>query len=277
MHRFFLRRRTCSCLYDYKHKIFTIKAYCRQLLMALFVLLAALSVSACQLEAPKEEAVDKEKETAEMDQNHKVGETLSLPDPEEVGEITLEETLSQRTSSRNFSGTPLSLQEIGQLAWAAQGIGKSQDGITGATRTAPSAGGTHPLVVYVVAGEMEELDAGIYRYHTGGHELERVVGDDKRGALAAASLNQDFISEAPVTLVVAARYEATTRAYGDRGERYVKMEAGHAGQNLCLQAEALGMGCVVVGAFDDQEIKNILRTDTSPLSVIPIGFLENES
>lgn len=205
----------------------------------------------------------------EKNVDEKVGEEISLPSPLKEGEVPLETAFSQRKSRRSFDEKPLSLREIGQLLWAGQGI--AVDGTTGATRTAPSAGGTHPLEIYLVTGNFEELPGGVYRYNAKKHTLIKAVKGDRRNELSEAALGQEFVAVAPAILVVSAHYERTESAYGDRAERYVKMEVGHAGQNICLQAETLGLASVVVGAFEDSEVGKILNTEASPLAVIPVG------
>lgn len=194
---------------------------------------------------------------------------VSLPEPHRQGEQPLETALSRRESLRSFASQPLALEEISQLLWAGQGI--VADSITGATRTAPSAGATHPLVLYLVTPATDELAAGVYRYNPGGHSLDPVKGGDRRQDLAEAALDQAFVGEAPVITVIGAHYVETTRAYGERGERYAKMESGHAAQNICLQARALELGSVVIGAFCDETVSEVLGTDTEPLYIIPLG------
>ena len=199
-----------------------------------------------------------------------VQKEVSLPSPDQEGKVTLESLLSQRQSRRDFAEDPLSLKEAGQLLWAGQGI--TVDRMTGATRTAPSAGGTHPLEIYLVTKHTQDLTRGIYRYNPEEHSLVPVTEGDHREPLAEAALDQDFIAQAPANLVLVAHYERTTATYGERGKRYVKMEAGHAGQNICLQAEALGLNSVVIGAFDDDSVKELLNTEAEPLAVIPVGY-----
>lgn len=190
-------------------------------------------------------------------------QTIKLPIPVEKGEMSLEETLNKRESMRAFSPKPLMMEALSQLLWAAQGITRKWGG-----RTAPSAGALYPLELYLVIKE------GVYRYSPRNHELIRHSSEDLRRALAGAALSQNFISEAPAVFVITAVYERTARKYGDRAERYVKMEAGHAGQNLLLQAAALGLGAVPVGAFRDKQVRQALDLpiDHEPLYIIPVGW-----
>jgi SagB-type dehydrogenase family enzyme len=193
---------------------------------------------------------------------------IPLPNPSHTGPVSLEEALSKRRSIRDYSGGPLGLRELSQLLWAAQGITDPRG-----LRTAPSAGGTYPLEVYVVVGAVEGLAAGVYKYGPRDHAIVRVREGDKRAELAEAALGQAWVREAAVDFVIAAEYGRTTGRYGDRGVRYVHMEAGHAAQNLLLQATALGLGAVPVGAFDDERVGAAIGSPPNerPLYVIPVG------
>jgi SagB-type dehydrogenase family enzyme len=164
----------------------------------------------------------------------------------------------------------LSKAQLGQLLWAA--VGKSIDGVSGPTRTSASAGGIYPVRAYVVVGDVRDLASGVYAYEWRGHELRRIRDDDVRRPLADAALGQRFIAEAPVVIVLAADYAATARKYGSRGsERYVHMDAGHAAQNVLLQATADALGGITVGAFRDGPVRDLLRIEYPPLYLIPIG------
>ena len=165
-------------------------------------------------------------------------------------------------------GGALTLAEISQLLWSAQGITDPEG-----RRTAPSAGALYPLEVFLVAGGQDELPAGVYRYRPQGHDLIPVVQGDQRAKLAAAALEQDWLNDAPATIGIAAVYERTARKYKQRAERYVLMEVGHAAQNVHLQAVALDLGTVVVGAFDDAEVKRVLTlaVNEEPLCLMPVG------
>jgi len=199
---------------------------------------------------------------------HQPASAIPLPSPVSTGMLSVESALLSRRSVRNFSPQSLTLAEVAQLLWAAQGITGP-----GGTRTAPSAGARYPLELYLVTGNVSALAKGVYRYQPRGHSLIRLADGDQRAALAAAALGQDWVNEAAAVIVVAAAHERTTRRYGQRGVRYVHMEAGHAAQNIHLQAVALNLGTVVVGAFDDDEVKKIvnLSGDEQPLCLLPIG------
>lgn len=190
------------------------------------------------------------------------------PSTGRVASRSLEDVLRRRRSIRSYADRPLTLGEIGQLLWAAQGITRG-DGL----RTAPSAGALYPLEVFLVASHVEDLSSGSYRYSPVSHALRRVVASDLRHALAAAALGQECVAQAPAVLTLTAVFGRTTRKYGERGVRYAHLEAGHAAQNVCLQAAALGLGVVVVGAFEDDEVRRVIgaaRTET-PLCLLPVG------
>jgi SagB-type dehydrogenase family enzyme len=193
---------------------------------------------------------------------------IALPTPELEGKISLEEAVFMRRSIRQFGERPLSLAEAGQLLWAAQGV-TDEAGY----RTAPSAGALYPLEVYLVAGEVENLPAGIYRYLPDHHALLNISHAEVRSLLATAALKQTWIEEAPAVLVFTAIYERTTRKYGERGIRYVHMEVGHAAQNIYLQATALDLGTVFVGAFYDDQVSEVLGLPKNevPLGLMPVG------
>jgi SagB-type dehydrogenase family enzyme len=200
--------------------------------------------------------------------NTAAGEII-LPPPALTGDVSLEKALYTRVSRRNFTNEPLSLAKVGQVLWAAQGVGI--DGVTGASRTAPSAGATHPMDIYLVAGNVAGLQPGLYRYEHTAHRLLPVAEGDIRGSMANVALGQRFVAQAPASVILAAEYRRTTQRYGERGIRYVHMEVGHITQNIYLQAEALKLGAVAVGAFRDEELKSLLKIDTDPLMIIPIG------
>lgn len=189
-------------------------------------------------------------------------EEIALPAPRLKGEMSLEETLAARRSVREFTDEKLTLEEISQLLWAAQGITADWGG-----RTAPSAGALYPLEVYVATAN------GLYHYVPQGHKAIVESKADLRGELWRAGLSQNAIREAPAVFVVTAVYARTEKKYGGRAERYVKLEAGHAAQNLLLQAVALGLGGVPIGAFYDDQVQSALSlpSDHEPLYLIPIG------
>lgn len=191
---------------------------------------------------------------------------IALPAPDTQGRVTLEQALAQRQSHRQFQDSALSVEEVSQILWAAQGITGDRR-----RRTAPSAGATYPLEIYLVAGHVDGLDAGVYHYDNRAHRLVPVRKGDVRHALSGAALGQRMLAAAAVTIVIAAVYQRTASRYGERAQRYVHMEVGHAGQNIYLQAQALELGTVSVGAFNDAKVKSLLGIPAEPLYLMPLG------
>jgi SagB-type dehydrogenase family enzyme len=196
-------------------------------------------------------------------------EMIKLPEPRYDSETSVEESLLKRRSVRDYSGEPLTLSEISQLLWAIQGTTNKEMGF----RTAPSAGALYPLEVYVVAGNVDGLPDGIYRYKTREHGLEGVVEGDKRTELYNAALEQSAVKDAAAVMVLSAVYERVTVKYGEKGKMYAHIEAGHAAQNAYLQAVSLNLGMVVMGGFIDDEVKKVVKMpeDEVPLYLIPVG------
>jgi len=196
---------------------------------------------------------------------------MALPQPVTLGTVSIEETLQRRSSIREYNDQPLSLEELSQLLWAAQGVTRPEWG----GRTAPSAGGTYPLEVYIVVSDMgvNDLAPGIYHYIPGRHALLLVEPGDKSSELAVAALDQEWVADAKINIVIAAVFERTTERYGERGNRYVYMEAGHADQNIYLQAAALDLGTVVIGAFHDDQVHRLLGLsgEQKPLYIASVG------
>jgi len=186
-----------------------------------------------------------------------------LPEPKTSGPVSLEAALQSRRSTRDFTVQELDPSEISQLLWAAQGITNPRG-----FRTSPSAGALYPLELYIVTAE------GVFHYLPQKHALEVIQGGDLRAPLHDAALGQDPVLEAPLVLVIAAVYERTQVKYGtERSPRYVHLEAGHAAQNVLLQAAALDLGAVPIGAFYDARVQAVLGlpADHQPLYLIPIG------
>ncbi|MCS7116148.1 MAG: SagB/ThcOx family dehydrogenase [Nitrososphaerota archaeon] len=197
-----------------------------------------------------------------------IGSVVKLPEVRLKSDFSIEEALLKRRSIRDYKDEPLTLQEVSQLLWAAQGITDPRG-----FRTAPSAGATYPLEVYVVVGNVLGLEKGVYKYNPHENKLVKVLDGDKRRDLAIAALHQEWVERCAIDLVFTAIYRRTTSRYGDRGIRYVHMEVGHAAQNVYLQAVSLKLGSVVIGAFYDDQVKKILNlpADEEPLYIHSIG------
>lgn len=191
---------------------------------------------------------------------------MKLPEPILKGTMSVEEAILKRRSIRNYKDEALSLQEVSQLLWAAQGQTADWGG-----RTVPSAGTTYPLEIYLVVGNVHGLEHGIYRYHSGKHELEKLSDKNVRSELASDAWKQECIAKAPINIIIAAKYERTTERYGTHGIRFVDNEIGHCGQNIHLQAEALGLGTVVIGAFQDTLVMRTLGIKEEPRYIMPVG------
>ena len=198
-----------------------------------------------------------------------INNQIYLPAPSQKGGMSLAEAIARRRSIRDFTPEPITQSELSEILWAAQGITYK----SWRCRTVPSAGATYPLEFFVVCGGIKGMDDGIYHYNINSHSLTLFHKGDARLELARAALTQEFIHEAPVDIVICAEYERTLRRYGARGERYVHMEVGHAGQNIYLQATALGLATVAIGAFHDETVREVLRLDkqTKPLYIMPVG------
>lgn len=187
----------------------------------------------------------------------------ALPPPELVGQMTLEHALRRRRSVREFDPRPLTDREISQLLWAAQGVTHAEGG-----RAAPSAGALYPLELFVATA------SGFFHYEPAQHRLRQLSEDDLRPAMQWAALSQEPVGEAGAIFVVTGLLERTAAKYGEaRARRYVALEAGHAAQNMLLQATALELGAVPVGAFDDARLREVLDLsgDYEILYLIPVG------
>ncbi len=198
-------------------------------------------------------------------------EEITLPKPKTSGGISVEEAIAGRRSVRKFTNDALTLGEVSQILWASGGA--TVDGVTGPTRAYPSAGALYPLEIYLVAGSVKDLEPGVYKYDWRRHTLASIKKGDVRSGLAGASLGQGMIQEAPITIVVTVFPEKVKSRYGERGvTRYVSMDAGHLGQNVHLEAESMGLGTVMVGAFMDEDVKKVLGVeDETPIYIMPVG------
>lgn len=215
--------------------------------------------------------INNDKNGADVKEDIQVNQTMEieLPAPRLKGDMSIEETLAQRRSIRSYSDKNLSLTDVSQLLWAAQGV-TSDYGF----RTAPSAGALYPLEIYLIAGRVTGLESGVYNYRPATHSLVQTIGSDRRNELYRAALSQSHVKDAAVDIVIAADYSRITGKYGDRGIRYAYMEAGHAAQNVQLQGVSLGIGTCPVGAFDDEKVANIMNLPASQdaLYILSAGY-----
>ena len=204
--------------------------------------------------------------------NSRKEERMELPQPRIEGKISLEKTIKNRRTVRSFASEHLTLEQFSQLFWAAQGTTDDR----GFKRAAPSAGAMYPMDVYAVVGAdgVESLKAGIYHYEPQGHAALLESEGDFRNEVARASLSQMWMVRSPVLFVITAQYDRITIKYGKRGVRYAMIEAGHMGQNIFLNAEALDLGAGIVGAFDDKKVNRIMKIPRlhEPLLIMPVGY-----
>ncbi len=195
---------------------------------------------------------------------------IPLPTPSPAGKMSVEEAVAKRRSVRGFSPTPLTLGHVSQLLWAAQGITHKGSSL----RAAPSAGATYPLQLYVISNRVTGLNQGLFGYDQQDHSLIPAFEANLFDQLVGTAIMQSWIDQSALVIVVCADYTRTTSRYGERGVKYVHMEVGHVGQNISLQAVALGLGTTMVGAFHDEQLKQLLRLpgNLEPLYIIPVGF-----
>lgn len=229
----------------------------------ILILLLVMVVSACTAYTTPPTS---EQSTQDDPGTMAIKKNIPLPQPDLTGAMTLEETLVQRRSIRGFQDTSLTDAHISQLLWAAQGI-THPSGL----RTAPSAGALYPLEIYAATQD------GLFHYQPETHSLERVLDHDPRPGLYQAALRQNPVLEAPLVILISAVFDRTAQKYGAvRTPQYVYLEAGHAAQNILLQAVALELGAVPIGAFHEDQISEALALppDQTPLYLIPIGYLE---
>jgi SagB-type dehydrogenase family enzyme len=195
---------------------------------------------------------------------------IKLPRPKVLGWSRIEELMGERRSVRRYTDRELSESVISRILWAVQGI-SSDDGF----RTVPSAGALYPLEIHLVAGEGSGLESGTYRYFPEEHTLVQEIAGDLRERLSRAALSQPMIKNVPVSIVISAVFPRITSKYGKRGIRYTHMEAGHAAQNLYLLGVELGIGTCAVGAFDDEEVRKVIKLTVheDPLYILPLGYM----
>jgi len=195
--------------------------------------------------------------------------TIKLPEPRILGKMSVEEAIFRRRSERSFQPNELSLEQVSQLLWSAQGITDKSWGF----RAAPSAGSLYPLYLYILKKD------GVFQYIPDGHKLKQISEEDKRPSLVRASLGQGYISEAPLVIVICGNFRITEAKYGQRSYRYVNMEVGHAAENIHLQAVAMGMVSVPIGAFWDDVVAKVLELPETqdPFYIVPVGYLKSSS
>jgi len=201
----------------------------------------------------------------------KESKVVKLPAPRLDGPVSVEKALAGRRSIRTFASWPVTLAEVSQLLWAAQGITVKRGNRE--LRTAPSAGALYGLETYLLAADVTGLAQGLYRYRPDSHTLAFLSPGDSREELSKAAFNQTCIRDGAALIIFTGIYERVTKKYVERGVKFVHMEAGHAAENVYLEAEALGLGTVAAGSFDEKEAKRILNLpeNEDPLYIMPVG------
>ncbi|MDD3399531.1 MAG: SagB/ThcOx family dehydrogenase [Candidatus Pacebacteria bacterium] len=192
---------------------------------------------------------------------------IKLPNPKLKSKISLEEAITKRKSLRAYTKSPLSLKEVSQLLFAGQGL------LGGDRRTIPSAGAFYPIEIYLSAARITDLPQGLYQHLPDGHKLKKITSANRTAKLAAAAFGQIWVKNAPAVLIICGDFEKTVKKYQDKGEDFVTMEAGHAAQNISLQAAALNLGTLCVGGFNEKEAKSALNIEKNKkvFYLMPVG------
>ncbi len=196
---------------------------------------------------------------------------VSLPTPGRRGEASLPDLLASRRSRRKFSGKAVSIEDFSYLLWAADGI--SSPDLPLKLRTAPSAGAKHPLDTYIVVSRVETLEPGVYRYRVQDHSLEMLRAGDYEKAIIQAAAGQDWIERSAAVLIWIGVFARTTEKYGERGYRYVHLDAGHVCENVYLACESLGLGVTGIAALIDEDVNTIVGADGTAESVVYMAAL----
>jgi len=191
------------------------------------------------------------------------GETIDLPAPAslKLGEVLLRDVIEARQSLRTYSAQSLTLGELSYLLWSTQGVKKVVPG-RATYRTIPSAGARHPLETFLLVNRVEGLKSGLYRFLACDHRLVKLATEpDIAKRMVKACLGQEPVSASAVTFIWTAIPYRTTWRYGERGYRYMHLDAGHVCQNVYLAAEAIKAGVCAIGAFSDDEMNELLGLD----------------
>lgn len=231
--------------------------------IALIILIILLAITIVYLIWPKSYPINQK---AVITNNN-------LPKPQITGNMSVEQAINDRRSVRRYSNESLSIEDVSQLLWAAQGITDQNTKF----RTAPSAGHTFPLEAYILIGKdgVSGLKEGFYHYNPFSHSLEQILGTDSRSDLSQAANGQPWVKEAPVDIVITGNYQKMIDKYKDEklSTRFVDMEAGHVGQNIYLEAQARNLATVALGSFKDDQVHQILKipSNENTLYIFPVG------
>jgi SagB-type dehydrogenase family enzyme len=197
---------------------------------------------------------------------------VNLPSPELTGNLSVEAAIQNRRSVRKYSNQSVTLSNISQVLWSAQGITDSQNQL----RSVPSAGQVYPLEVYVIAGpNVSGLQEGVYHYVPSNNTLEMFMSGDLRDNLSTIADGQPWVKQAPLDILITGNYRKMINKYPDTqlSTRFVNLEAGHAGENIYLQSEALGLVTVSLGSFNSNKLSQSfeLPSNETPIYIYPVG------
>ena len=198
---------------------------------------------------------------------------VKLPSPKNIETLSFDTALRNRKSVRQFSDTPITLEQLDYLLWATTGIQRLENGY--GFRNVPSAGALYPIETYLFARNVESLDSGLYHYNIKSHLLEELKNGDYSFYLAKACLGQKMLASAQVVFIWSAIFDRSKWKYRQRAYRYVYLDCGHIAQTLALCSCALGLGSCQVGAFYDDELNALLGLDIKHESVIYLSVVGN--
>lgn len=199
--------------------------------------------------------------------------TVALPKPRTSGRMSVEEAILKRRSVRNYLRKPITLAQLSQVLWAAQGITDKESG----HRAAPSPGAKYTLELYAFTreGGVTTLPAGVYHYEPAAHRITRVKTGDCTSSLQSAAGEQEQVGQAAATMAITGVFKRATAKYGERGIQYAIQESGSAAENIYIESTALGLGTVMIGSFDDAQVGQLIGVakDEKPLLLMPLGAL----
>jgi SagB-type dehydrogenase family enzyme len=236
----------------------------KPIILGVIVLIALFLLSLINPFGARDSVINAQ-ESVKLTEKEKDMSEISLPPAKAIGKMSVEEAIQKRKSVRKYSDKALSPEQVSQILWAAYGT-NPRKGFVG--RNVPSAGALYPIAVYLVD------KTGIYRYQPLNHSLLPVRKGNFQSDLVVAAMGQTYVKQASASLVVTGDVGKCAQRYGERAFRYVAMEAGHIGQNVSLQAVVLGLDTVMLGAFQDEAVAEVLKLSDkeTPLYIIPVGY-----
>jgi SagB-type dehydrogenase family enzyme len=205
--------------------------------------------------------------------NRNIISITSLPSPVLTGNISVEEAIQNRRSVRTFSNESITIGNLSQILWAAQGITDNQSSL----RAAPSAGQVYPLEIYIIIGNngVSGLENGVYHYVPSNNTLEKLLNGDLKSDLSGIANGQPWVKQAPIDILITGNYLKMVDKYGDKdlSTRFVDLEAGHVGENIYLESESLGLVTVSLGSFNEKQLVQLLNipNNETPLYIFPVG------